>query len=458
MAAHGQREGGKHVSPLRRLLLLDRGERAPVLFATAMFFCVLASVFLLRPLRDEMGLRGGARNLRYLWTCTLGGTLLASFAFAAVASRWARRSFLAAAYRAVAVAWIAYLPLVLWTGGEWQVWVARAFYVTHAIVNVLVVSLFWALLADLFGPAQSRRLFGLVAVGGTLGAMAGTEITAAAADARIAPWMIVPAALLLEVAVRVARATARCVETRPGSFSAPGADSRVAAAPLGGDSLEGARLVARSTYLQTIALYTFLFGVLQTFLTYQQNFLLEASHPIHGTVTDAARAAATAARQHYFARAENAAQTLTLFVQLFVTGRLMRAMGVAGALAVLPAVALAGFGALGFAHLAGAGALAVVTVALVAFRGLNHATMRPAREALYVPATREEKYKAKSFTDTFAFRGGDLAGIWSFGALSLAQVAFLAMPLAAVWGAAGIWLGRRQREKARAVEPAPAQM
>jgi AAA family ATP:ADP antiporter len=125
--------------------------------------------------------------------------------------------------------------------------------------------------------------------------------------------------------------------------------------------------------------------------------------------------------------------------------RLLRKLGVGGALLVLPVVGLLGFAALGTAHVLGASALTVATVCLVAWRGLSHAALRPAREALYVATERAVKFKAKSFTDTFAFRGGDLASAWSFGAFSLATSAFLGVPPAALWGALGLWLSRRQR-------------
>ncbi len=428
----------------RRLFAIRREERASVAVAVVAFACVLYAVFLLRPLRDEMGLRGGARQLKYVWTWTLVGTVLASLAFAALASRTRRRTFVGGTYRAVALVWLAFLPAVLALEGEAGIAVALAFYVVHAVSNVFLVSLFWALLADLLGPSQSRRLFGLIAVGGTLGAIAGTATTGVVARYGLAIWMIVPAALLLELAVRAAGALSDRVARAPDVFQ--GSGSRLELSALGGGALGGVWCVLRSPYLQGIALFTFTFGVVQTFFVFQQNHIVEAALPPGDE------------RIAYFAWSENAAQTLTLLVQLFVTGRLMRRVGVGGALLVLPVLGVLGFSALGWAHTVHAPALALVTGCLIAWRGLNHATLRPAREALYVPTAREEKFKAKSFTDTFAFRGGDLAGAWSFGAFTLASAAFWAVPLAAAWGGMGAWLARRQRALAEAVETgSPAQ-
>jgi AAA family ATP:ADP antiporter len=409
-----------------RLLSVRREERAQVALAVATFFCLLFAVFLLRPLRDEMGLRGGARNLKHLWAVTLAGTMVASVAFAALSSRFGRRTFMAWTWRSVALVWLGFLPLAHSADDSMGVHVGRAFYVVHAVSNVFLVSLFWALAADLFAAAQSKRLFGLIAVGGTLGAMAGTAVTGWVASHGLELWAIVPAALLLEAAVRLASAQAQRVDR---AASAP--QDRV---PLGGTALDGLRLILDRPYLQGIALFTLVFGVVQTFFTLQQNHIVEAA------MTDKAQ------RTAYFAWTENAAQTLTLLAQIFVTGRLMNRLGVGAALLVLPVIGVLGFAALYFTHSREGAALGIVTVCLIAWRGLSHATQRPAREALYVPTERVEKYKAKSFTDTFAFRGGDLAGAYAFDAFSLTTAALVGLPLAAAWGGLGALLARRQSQ------------
>ncbi len=433
MSAPDPRESPS-ASFLDRLLSVRREERAQVVLGVAAFFCLLFAIFLLRPLRDEMGLRGGARNLKYLWAITLAGTMVASVAFAAFTSRVGRRTFMAWTWRTVGIVWLAFLPLVLRSEGALGIQVGRAFYVVHAVSNVFLVSLFWALATDLFGAGQSRRLFGLVAVGGTLGAMAGTAVTGLVARHGLAIWMILPAALLLEVAVQLASAQAQ----RSGRAEVAASERQ----PLGGGALEGLKLVMSRPYLQGIALFTLVFGVVQTFLTLQQNHVVEAA------LTD------KAARTQYFAWTENAAQSLTLIVQLFVTGRLMHRLGVGGALLVLPLIGVVGFSALYAAHSREAAALGIVTACVIAWRGLSHAAQRPAREALYVPTERVEKYKAKSFTDTFAFRGGDLAGAWSFDAFSLATAALVGVPLSLGWGALGAWLARKQ-VKLVAERPSP---
>ncbi len=414
-----------------------RDERGAVLLAVAAFFCVLFAIFLLRPLRDAMGLEGGARNLKFLWSFTLVGTLLASLAFAHIASRTERARFLSWTARATALVWLAFVPAIAATDGAVGVYVALAFYVVHAVSNVFLVSVFWALLADVFDTARAKRLFGLVALGGTLGAIAGTSLTGALArwakswpseEAEVL-WLalVLAAAAFLELSNQLGKALARRVNLLRGRTELPEHS-------LGGDWLEGVACVARNPYLQAVALFTFLHGVLQTVLTLQQNFLAEAEFED------------TTARMEYFAWTESAAQTLTLVVQLFLTGRLMRILGVGGALCVLPLVGVVGFGVLATGGAFGYSALAVLTLTLVVWRGLSHAAMRPAREALFVPTERAVKYKAKSFTDTFAVRGGDLASAWLQGTAALGAVALAGLSAAIAWGGLGLWLGRRQRE------------
>jgi AAA family ATP:ADP antiporter len=432
MSAPDPRESPS-ASFLDRLLSVRREERAQVMLGVAAFFCLMFAIFLLQPLRDAMGLSGGARKLKFLWAFTLLGTMLASLAFAALSSRVGRRTFLARSWRSVALMWLVFLPLAQLVEGPYAVWVARSFYVVHAVSNVFLVSLFWALAVDLFAPEQSRRLFGLVAVGGTLGAALGSALTGIVAQYGLAIWMIVPAALLLELAVRLASAQAQ----RAGA-----GDTLLARQPLGGDALEGMALVFARPYLAGIALFTLVFGVVQTFLTLQQSFIVEASYT------------QKAEQVEYYGLTQSATQLLTLLVQVFLTGQIMKRVGILGALLILPVIGVASFVALYVAHSREGAALAVVTVCLVAWKGLSHATQRPAREALYVPTARTEKYKAKNFTDTFAFRGGDLAGAFSFDAVSLAAAAMIGVPLSFAWGALGACLARRQERLVAELPPA----
>ncbi len=156
------------------------------------------------------------------------------------------------------------------------------------------------------------------------------------------------------------------------------------------------------------------------------------------------------ARTAFFAQLDIAVNVLTVVMQIFLTGRLLKWLGVGATLALLPIVSLAGFVAM-----AAAPSLALLAAFQVARRAVNYAVSRPAREVLFTVLPREDKYKAKAFTDTFVYRAGDQVGAWTYPALrwlglGIAGISWVAAPLAAVWVALSLWLGRRQATRAQA--------
>jgi AAA family ATP:ADP antiporter len=124
-------------------------------------------------------------------------------------------------------------------------------------------------------------------------------------------------------------------------------------------------------------------------------------------------------------------------------------LGVGVTLAVLPLISLIGFGAMGFMPILG-----LLALFQTLRRASNYAVSRPAREVLFTVLRREDKYKAKSFIDTFIYRAGDQIGAWSYPLLTwlglgLTGISFVAAPLAGIWLALSLWLGRRQVALAR---------
>jgi AAA family ATP:ADP antiporter len=304
-----------------------------------------------------------------------------------------------------------------------------------SVFNLFVVSVFWSFMADIFSNQQARRLFGLIAAGGTCGALAGPVITTALAVPLGATNLLPISALCLLWAVL-------CVH-RLGAWSArqagtlPGAQADQTASPMGGRLLDGVRLVLRSPYLLGICVLMLLFTTLSTFLYFQQAQII------------ADRFADSDQRTSVFAAIDLAVNGLTILLQILVTGRLVKAVGLAATLALVPLMLAVGFVALGLAPV-----LAVLVAVQVVRRAGNYAIMRPAREMLFVVVGREEKYKAKNFIDTVVYRGGDAVSAWCYAGLQalgfgLAQIAWLAVPLALLWGRLGHGLGRRQTHMAQ---------
>jgi AAA family ATP:ADP antiporter len=337
-------------------------------------------------------------------------------------------------YRFFIVNLVAFFLVFRVTDAAQAVWVGRVFFVWTSVFNLFVVSVFWSFVTDLYRPAQGERLFGLVAVGGTLGAILGSTITAALVPLLGPIPLLLVSALLLEGAVRAARgldgqeASLRG-DTRP---DAPGGE-------------DGVRHVARSPYLLAIAALMLLFTIASTFLYFQQAAIV-------AQVFDGDRSA----RTRLFAGIDLAVNVLALTTQVFLTGRLLRWLGVAVALAVLPVTSLIGFGIL-----AGAPVLAVLVVFQVLRRAGNFALQRPAREVLYTVLPRTDKYKAKNFNDTFVYRAGDQLGAWSYTAiaglgLGLSGLALTMVPLSVAWLLLALWLGGRYRQRLAEADSGPA--
>jgi len=431
---------------LRRAVDVREHETPALVASCAYFFFVLSAYYVIRPVRDEMGVAGGVENLAWLFTGTLVGMLLVHPLFTALVARFPRRRFVALIYRFFILNLVAFFLVFRAADAGQAVWVGRVFFVWTSVFNLFVVSVFWSFMTDLYRPAQSQRLFGLVAVGGTLGAILGSTITSALVPVLGPINLLLVSALLLEVSTRAARALdgQQAWLARAAEADEP-APPRDGDAIIGGGVLDGIRHVARSPYLLGIAALMLLFTITATFLYFQQAAIVarafEGDRP---------------GRTRLFAGIDLAVNALTLATQVLVTGRVLRWLGVAASLAFLPVMSVVGFGVLGVAP-----ALAVLVVFQVLRRAGNFAIQRPAREVLYTVLPRADKYKAKNFNDTFVYRVGDQLGAWSYTAiawlgLGVPGLAFTMVPVSAAWVLLALWLGARYRAIRNAGRPAAA--
>ena len=430
---------------LRRAVDVREHETAALVASCAYFFFVLSAYYVIRPVRDEMGVAGGVENLAWLFTGTLVGMLLVHPLFTTLVGRFPRRRFVPLIYRFFILNLAVFFLVFGVVDADWAVWVGRVFFVWTSVFNLFVVSVFWSFMTDLYRPAQSQRLFGLVAVGGTMGAILGSTITSALAP-RLGPVsLLLVSAVLLELAARAARVldgqeASLARAAGPEEADAVGGGG---AAVIGGGVLDGVRHVARSPYLLGIAALMLLFTIASTFLYFQQAAIV--ARVFEGDPQ---------ARTGLFAGIDLAVNVLTLATQIFLTGRMLRWLGVALSLAFLPLLSVIGFGILGSAP-----GLAVLVVFQVLRRAGNFAVQRPAREVLYTVLPRTDKYKAKNFNDTFVYRVGDQLGAWAYTAiawlgLGLSGLAFTMVPLSAVWLLLALWLGGRYRRLLTDARPA----
>ncbi|HYQ71135.1 MAG TPA: MFS transporter [Gammaproteobacteria bacterium] len=411
---------------LRGVVNVRQGEVAALLWAFLYFFSLLCSYYIVRPMRDEMGIAGGVDKLQWLFTGTFLVMLAVVPLFGWVSSRFERRRFLPGVYGFFIVNLL--LFFLLFKSGITHAWVARAFFIWASVFNLFVVSVFWSFMADIFSNAQARRLFGFIAAGGTAGAVCGPLLTTLLA-LPLGPANLLPvSAGLLGVAVF-------CIHRLGAWHAAVGEGSppsQEAGPAIGGQVLAGIRLVVRSPYLLGICLLMLLFTTLATFLYFQQ------AQIVRDSFSDPAQ------RTAVFAAMDLAVNVLTLGIQVLLTGRLVSWLGLGWTLALIPLLLAAGFLALGLSPVLG-----VLVVVQVLRRAGNYAIMRPAREMLYVVLGREEKYKAKNFIDTAVYRGGDALSAWAYTGLTtlglgLSAIALLAVPLSLLWAGIAYRLGQTQ--------------
>jgi AAA family ATP:ADP antiporter len=401
-------------------------------------FIVLGSYYVLRPIRDDIGAAGGLENLSWMYTGTMTVMLLANGLFSALVARLSRRRFIPIVYRFFIVNLILFYLLMKFAPPAQQVWVGRSFFVWVSVFNLFVVTVFWAFMTDVFNSDQGKRLFAFIGVGGTLGAIVGGAATALLVKKIGALNLLFVSVVLLELA-------ARCVPFFPTHFvrteTAPVPAERDAEKPLGGNLWSGVTHVLGSPYLLGICAYLLLYGITSTLAYFQQADI--AAHEFHDRAN----------RTAFFAQVDISVNVLTIVVQIFLTSRLLKWVGVGITLALLPAVNVVGFLAMGWMPL-----LSLLVVFQTLRRASNFAVSRPAREVLFTVLRREDKYKAKSFIDTFVYRVGDQVGAWSYPLLTwlglgLTGISFVAAPLAAGWCVLSLWLGRRQTALAKQREP-----
>ncbi len=430
---------GPRAHPLQRWIDVRPGEGAALAWSIGYFFCLLFAYYVLKPVREAFGIEHGYEELAPLMTGTLLVTLVASPLFAFLVSRVPRRRFLPLTYRFfLGNVLVFYVLLRAFASGPDGAprWLSYAFFAWLSVFNVFAVSVFWAFLSDVFSSVQAKRLFGLVSLGGTLGGLAGAAVTGALVERIGTPNLLLLVALVLEAAAQSVRALLRLAD--PSCADAP---VRAHAEEPGKRALAGVGLVLSSRYLQFILVYVFIYGLTNTFIYMEQGRIVEGTFPDR------------AARTTAFAELDFWQNAAILVMQTFLSGRLLRWIGLGPSLTIVPAVSLLGFAALsGGLHRYTGGAFTLILVFQVVRRALHFAVDRPAREVLFTVVDADAKYKSKNLIDTFVFRSGDMLGGWTVRGFALAGAAlgYLALPIAAVGLGLGLALGPMQaRRQAR---------
>ena len=416
---------------LRKLLTVEADETRPLLWSWLYLFSVFFAYYVIRPIRDEVGVASGVNNLPWLFTGTLVAMLAINPVFGALVARLRRVTFISLTYRFFMLNLLVFLVLFKTTSGDTNIWVGRVFFIWTSVFNLFVVSVFWQFMVDVFTSEQGKRLFGFLAAAATVGGILGSGLTAGTVQQIGAPALLLVSIVLLEMGVFCVRRLNAMVTPKPPFSASPGAPAESRDKAIGGSVFAGIIRALQSPYLLGICIYMLLYTTLSTFLYVQQAGIVD--------VTFANRGERTA----FFAKVDLLVNVLTLGAQIFLTGRVMKRLGVGPTLTLVPAATLIGFFTLGVIP-----SLAIVVAFIVIRRAGNFAFARPSREVLFTVLSREDKYKAKSAIDTVVYRLGDQVGVWSSSwlreaGLGLAAVAWVAVPLSAAWVATALWLGRR---------------
>lgn len=408
-----------------KLLRVERREAGGVMPALLLFFLLFTGYFMLRPVRETMGIVGGVDNLQWLFTATFVATLACMPLFGWLAGRVSRRQILPWTY-AFFASHLVVFAIGFWIAPE-HIWLARLFYVWLSVFNLITISVAWSQLADLFPLQDAKRLFGLIAAGASAGGLFGPILGIALVGLIGYGGMILLSMLLLLGAAVAGNAVQRWRDHYP----APEAQVSTRHIALGGSPFAGATTVMKSPFLIGIAAFVVLLASVNTFLYLEQARLIEMHFPDRTQQTQV------------FGLIDAIVQVLAILTQVFLTGRLAQQLGLRVLLTLVPIIVAAGFLCLAFSPI-----FAVFAVVMVVRRAGEYALVRPGREMLFTRVSNESKFKAKHFIDSTVYRGADAVSAWIKAGVDLigqhpAVAAVFGAAIALVWAAAGSSLARQ---------------
>jgi AAA family ATP:ADP antiporter len=396
-------------------------------WAFVYFFCLLCGYSVLRPVRDEMAIEGGLKHLPWMMTATFLVMLVATPLFGWLAACCSRYRLLLTVYAFFITNLLAFYALM--TSHLHPEWVARGFFVWLSVFNLFIVSVFWSFMADLFTPEQGARLFGVIAAGGSSGALLGPLLTTGLMFIFPVPVLMLASSVFMLVCIGCVYRLERWGGTRTLHHRPQQSE------PLRGSFLAGVRLTFSSPYLLGICSYLAILTMTATVLYFEQTRLVSEylDQP--------------EARTRLFSTLDFITNLLTWLTQVFITRRLIGRFGLVAALLFLPAISLVGF--LGIALWP---SLTVYVAFSVLRRVGEYALSKPAREVLFTVVSREEKYKAKNFIDTAISRGGDAVTAWLVTAVKAlgmtpTHIVWALVPLMGVWAWLAAVLARQEKRR-----------
>ncbi len=428
---------------IARIFPVQKDEWSMLLRSGACFFFLLLGYFLLRSLREAMGVERSMSDLRWLFLITCGVSLIITLAFSSIVSKFHRSKFIPLAFRIIMLCLVAFIALRSFLRDDALLYVGYVFYVWLSVINLFMVSVFWGFMVDNWSLEQCKRLFAAIGVGGTLGAMLGSNIVWLLAE-EIGPLLQMGIAILMfEIAVQLIKSIDRnSTHTTEGHLQVDNQDSTLRCRSW----WSGMHALLRSPYMLGIGLYIMLLAVSNTLLYFTQaQLVVNATSELTERVS-------------LFAQLDMWTQLATLMVQLFVTVHLIKRLGIGITLSILPAITVVGFVVLAWVSripsVESWQLFGVFALFNAIHRATRYAVIRPARETLFSVVPTAQKYKAKPIVDVFLYRGGDVAGAGveyaiTAAGFALAGVAMAVMPLVVIWSGLAIMLSVSQQRKSQ---------
>ncbi|MEM1088801.1 MAG: MFS transporter [Pseudomonadota bacterium] len=410
-----------------KLLDIRRDEWLPAAASFLYFFFILSSYYTVRPLRDALAVSGGVESMQYLFTATFVCMLAIVPLYGWLTSRLPRRKFLPIVYSF----FVLNLLLLHWAFVAFpdSVWLPRVFFVWVSIFNLFVVPVFWSFMADLFAAGQARRLFGAIAAGGSIGAIAGPLLVSLLVDRVGTAGLPLLSAALLVAALVCQFWLLRWSRGRPVQATRPDPEEA-----MGGSIFAGFTLPFKYGYLAAFCGIMFLGTFSGSLLYFEQAQVV------------AERYEGTESMTGLFARLDLLANTLTIVIQLLFTAGIVRWLGLGLTLLLLPALALVGFGVIAVTPVLG-----VIAVIQALRRAVLFAINNPAVGMLFTVVGPQSRYKFKQFANTVVYRAGDSTGAWTFTGMmasggGLSAISIVGMVAALLWAVLALSLGRRYQD------------
>ena len=392
---------------------IEKNEKIILLRAFLFFFFVLASWYALRPVRNELAVQGGIYNLPWLLMGVMLAMLIINPIYSWLVSRINQNRLILYIYSFFIINLILFLILWTFAGDEGRIWTGRAFYIWANVYSFFVVSIFWVTMINFFSHTDSKKFFGIISAGGSLGAFFGstvaryfsTEICGNTSISDLGPMsLIIFSIFSLLFAIYFSR-----------TFKPRIVDHENSSQELGGSSFEAIQNIIKDPAIRNIGLYVILFTMLMT-----TSWMISL-----GIVQEWSQDPCE--RTGFFARIEQIVTPLTLLMQLFLASYVLRRVGSLTVLSIYGVLFAIAFMAYAFYP-----TITTVMMVVISLRIFEYGLNKPTRESIYTKLKQQDRYKSTVFIDTFLARSGDVIGGWFVRGLVGTGIAVLSVTWAAL--------------------------